>query len=174
VFAFLARAGTGWSTAIPNHNPLDVIGNIERLLDGEEMQPMAPWYRGFQGTIEQVSEDKFAVSGCIEKLNTTTVRINELPVGTWTNTYTELLTKLAEGKQIERFTNLSTDTAVCFEVKLSRKKLREVEEAVGGLHKFFKVQSSISTGKCSCSCRWRCRCCHIAVLHLHQDIRCSP
>ena len=36
--------GTGWSTMIPNYNPLDIISNIERLLGGMEMEPMTPWY----------------------------------------------------------------------------------------------------------------------------------
>ncbi|KDD76869.1 subunit A of DNA gyrase/topoisomerase IV, partial [Helicosporidium sp. ATCC 50920] len=45
--------GTGWSTFIPNHNPRDVVDNVRRLLDGQPMEPMAPWYRGFRGTIEE-------------------------------------------------------------------------------------------------------------------------
>ena len=112
------------------------------------MNPMIPWYKGFRGNIDQVGENKFAVQGCIEKVNTTTLRITELPVGVWTNTYMEMLTKLVEGKQIESFNNLSTDTAVCFEVKVTRKMMCNIEEEVG-LHKFFKLQSSISTGKCT-------------------------
>ena len=109
---------------------------------------MTPWYRGFCGTIDHVGKQKFAVQGCIEKVNTTTLRVTELPIGVWTNTYMEMLTKLTEAKQIERFKNLSTDTSVCFEVKVTRKMMAEIEEGVG-LHKFFKLQSSISTGECT-------------------------
>jgi hypothetical protein len=47
--------GTGWSTSIPNFNPRDLVANLRRLLDGEQPQPMKPWYRGFKGTIEEVS-----------------------------------------------------------------------------------------------------------------------
>ena len=61
--------GTGWSTSIPNYNAPDVIENIRRLLDGDEMNPMIPWYKGFRGSIDQVGENKFAVQGCIEKVN---------------------------------------------------------------------------------------------------------
>lgn len=35
--------GTGWSTTVPNYNPRDVIGNLKRLLNGEEQQAMHPW-----------------------------------------------------------------------------------------------------------------------------------
>lgn len=139
-------SGTGWSTSIPNYSPFDVIENIRRLLNGDEMNPMIPWYKGFRGTIDKVGERKFAVQGCIEKVNTTTLRITELPVGVWTNAYMEILTKFMESKQIETFKNLSTDTKVCFEVKVTRKMMSKIEEDVG-LHKFFKLQSSISTSK---------------------------
>ena len=29
--------GTGWSTNIPGFNPVDIVNNIKRLLNGEEM-----------------------------------------------------------------------------------------------------------------------------------------
>jgi DNA topoisomerase-2 len=109
---------------------------------------MIPWYRGFRGSIEQVAEERFAVKGCIEKVNTTTLRITELPIGLWTNTYMDILTKLLEAKQIESFKNLSTDTAVCCEVKVTRKMMQTLEADVS-FHKFFKLQTSISTGKCT-------------------------
>lgn len=109
---------------------------------------MTPWYRGFRGSIDQVTEERFAVQGCIEKVNTTTLMITELPIGLWTNAYMDILTKLMEAKQIESFKNLSTDTAVCCEVKVTRKMMGEIEDGVG-FHKFFKLQSSISTGKCT-------------------------
>lgn len=40
--------GTGWSSYIPNFNPADIVANLRRKLDGEDMQPMHPWYRGFK------------------------------------------------------------------------------------------------------------------------------
>lgn len=47
--------GTGWSTSVPNYNPRDVVANIRRLLADEPMEPMHPWYRSFNGTIEEVA-----------------------------------------------------------------------------------------------------------------------
>ena len=119
--------GTGWSTSIPNYNPYDVIANVTRLLDGEDMQAMSPWYRDFRGSIDALNENRFLVRGCIKKLNTTTLRITELPIGMWTNTYTAVLTKYADNKLIESFTNVSTDTDVCFEVKVTRKAMQHAE-----------------------------------------------
>lgn len=45
--------GTGWSTYIPNYNPRDIVANLRRLLAGEEVVPMQPWYNGFKGTIQE-------------------------------------------------------------------------------------------------------------------------
>ena len=139
--------GTGWSTSIPNYNPNDVIANINRLLDGEDMQAMSPWYRDFHGSIHPMplNENRFHVRGCVEKLNTTTLRITELPIGVWTNTYTTTLTQYADDKMIESFTNVSTDTGVCFEVKVTRKVMQHAEEI--GLEKYFKLESFLSTSE---------------------------
>ena len=46
--------GTGWSTSIPNYNPRDIVANLRRLLAGEPLGPMHPWYKGFKGAIVNV------------------------------------------------------------------------------------------------------------------------
>lgn len=46
--------GTGWSTSIPNYNPQEIVANLRRLLKGEDTKPMAPWYKGFTGAIDEV------------------------------------------------------------------------------------------------------------------------
>ena len=46
--------GTGWSTFIPNYSPRDLVANVRRLLDGEELVPMQPWYHGFTGEVTEV------------------------------------------------------------------------------------------------------------------------
>jgi DNA topoisomerase-2 len=40
--------GTGWSTAIPNFNPVEIVDNLKRMMNGEEPLRMAPWFRGFR------------------------------------------------------------------------------------------------------------------------------
>lgn len=87
--------GTGWSTYVPNYNPRDIVANIRRLLNGEPMQPMDPWYKGFRGTIEKTATKEagasYTVSGIIEEIDATNVRIAELPVRRWTQDYKEFL-----------------------------------------------------------------------------------
>ena len=53
--------GTGWSTNIPQFNPLDIINNIKCLMNGEPVIPMNPWYRGFRGNIIRLGDNKWLV-----------------------------------------------------------------------------------------------------------------
>ena len=45
--------GTGWSTFIPCHNPRDIVENLKRMMKGDELRPMYPWFKGYLGTIEE-------------------------------------------------------------------------------------------------------------------------
>lgn len=44
--------GTGHSTFIPNHNPLEIISWIRNKIRGTELPNLTPWYRDYTGTIE--------------------------------------------------------------------------------------------------------------------------
>ncbi|KAF7456067.1 putative DNA topoisomerase 2 [Cryptosporidium felis] len=48
--------GTGWSSSVPNYNPKDIIANLKRVLRGEIMQPMTPWYKSFKGSIVPIRQ----------------------------------------------------------------------------------------------------------------------
>lgn len=56
-------------------------------MNGEELVPMIPWWRGFKGEIKSSAKHKYDVFGVVKKLNDTTVEITELPVHKWTQTY---------------------------------------------------------------------------------------
>lgn len=47
--------GTGWSTSIPQHCPIEVINAVSAALKGmteDQLPRIDPWYAGFTGTIE--------------------------------------------------------------------------------------------------------------------------
>ena len=48
--------GTGWSTGIPNFNPQDIVDNLYRLMRGEELQQIHPWYRSFEVSVYYESQ----------------------------------------------------------------------------------------------------------------------
>ncbi|KAJ6385281.1 hypothetical protein OIU77_028466 [Salix suchowensis] len=151
--------GTGWSTFIPNYNPRDVVANIRRLLNGEMMEPMNPWYRGFKGTIEKGASKEggctsYTVNGVINEVNETTLRITELPVRRWTDDYKAFLNSVTEGIRDENgnlpkdpfvkdFRKYGDDAAVDFEVLLSEENMLVAKQE--GLLKKFKLTTTIST-----------------------------
>ncbi|KAF8016195.1 hypothetical protein BT93_H1646 [Corymbia citriodora subsp. variegata] len=146
--------GTGWSSYIPNYNPRDIIANLRRLLNGEMMEPMDPWYRGFRGTIEKTATKEagisYTVCGIIEEVNDTTLRITELPVRRWTQDYREFLESLSTGEKdkakdpfVKEFRQYSDDVTVHFEVTLSDENMMIAKQE--GLLKKFKLTSTIST-----------------------------
>ena len=80
--------GTGWSTFIPNYNPLDCINNVRRMIKGLEPREMTPWYRGFTGRIfYDAAKKNFAVHGVYEIIDDNTIVITELPLRRWTQDY---------------------------------------------------------------------------------------
>ncbi|TNN65299.1 DNA topoisomerase 2-alpha [Liparis tanakae] len=115
--------GTAWASKIPNYDVREIVGNIHRMLNGDEPLPMLPSYKGFKGTIEQVMDNQFINTGEVAIIDSTTIEISELPVKTWTQEY-------------------HTDTTVRFIVKMTPEKLSEAEAA--GLHKVFKLQQTVT------------------------------
>jgi DNA topoisomerase-2 len=83
--------GTGWSSAIPTYNPSEIVANIRRKMEGKELLPMHPWFRGFKGTVQDLGAGRYNTCGIACMTSDDTVEIFELPVRTWTNTYVEQL-----------------------------------------------------------------------------------
>ncbi|KAL6562734.1 hypothetical protein OROGR_003741 [Orobanche gracilis] len=147
--------GTGWSSYIPNYNPRDIVANVRRMLNDEEMVPMDPWYRGFTGVIEKSQKTvkeigmNYTACGIIEEVDETTLRISELPIRRWTQDYKEFLDSISQGNDkakdpfIDRFTQHSDHSTVEILVHLPVKNLIAAKKE--GFLKKFKLTTSINT-----------------------------
>ncbi|KAI8328206.1 DNA topoisomerase [Chlamydoabsidia padenii] len=146
--------GTGWSTTIPNYNPKDVVANLKRLMEGEEMVPMTPWYRGFKGTIEPAGPIKYNVNGIANIDEKGHIKVTELPVRYWTENFKKHLGLLREPKEkkmefkIEDYSDNSTDSTVDFTIEVDGDNLQKIED--NGLLKSFKLTASLSTNNIVC------------------------
>lgn len=143
--------GTGWSTNIPSYNPVDIVENLRRLMAGEEMTPMLPWWKGFKGTIRKVGDHKYDVTGIARKINDTTVEITELPIHKWTQTYkAELEAMIGEKGDgvIKDYKEHHDNVNVHFVVTMTAKDLEKAEQQ--GLIEFFKLTSKVNTGNMIC------------------------
>jgi DNA topoisomerase-2 len=96
--------GTGWSTSIPCHNPMDCVQWLRNRINGEETEYFKPWYRGFIGEIDverdvrddggSINDIEMITTGVFEEVRKNEVEITELPIGTWTDPYDEWLDEL--------------------------------------------------------------------------------
>ncbi|KIJ08620.1 hypothetical protein PAXINDRAFT_88607 [Paxillus involutus ATCC 200175] len=143
--------GTGWSTTIPSYNPADIVANLRRLMAGEDVVPMLPWWRGFKGAIKKVGDHKYDVTGLVHKTNDTTVEITELPIHKWTQTYkAELEAMIGEKGDgvIKDYKEHHDNVNIHFVITMAAKDLEKAEEQ--GLIEFFKLTSKVNTSNMMC------------------------
>jgi DNA topoisomerase-2 len=153
--------GTGFSTDIMSYNPLQIIRYLNAKLNSTLFQEQfVPYYEGFQGTIEKIGDSRFLIKGKYEKVATDKIRITELPVGLWTETFKEHLEELIdpglnkEGKKIvpviKDYDDMSKDTTVDFTITFQKGKLEEFEttqldNGCNGVEKLFKLTTTNTT-----------------------------
>lgn len=135
--------GTGWSTNIPSFNPVDIVDNIRRMMNGQELFEMTPWFKGWQGELEKVSSEKYKVLGRIEQVDDDTVEITEIPIKTWTNTVKEfLLAGLGNDKPWIKDMEEQHAMYIRFVVRLLKEEMDKSLRM--GLLERFKLVSSLS------------------------------
>ncbi|KAK9367018.1 DNA topoisomerase [Lipomyces kononenkoae] len=138
--------GTGWSTSIPNYNPVDIVNNIRRMMNNAELIPMDPWYRNWHGTMERIAPDKYKVSGVVRPVDANTVEITELPIRQWTATMKEFLLAGMTGTEKNRpwIKDMTEQHAmdIKFVVQLSDEEMRQALSE--GLLNKFKLSNTIS------------------------------
>ena len=142
-------------------------------MNGEEVVPMIPWWRGFKGEIKSSAKHKYDVFGVVKKLNDTTVEITELPIHKWTQNYKAELEQMIagdkEGKEgiikvtsyfpldsfflidflkLKDYKEHHDNLNVHFIVTMSAKDMEKAEAQ--GLLEFFKLTSKINTSNMIC------------------------
>ncbi|KAK2749405.1 DNA topoisomerase 2 [Myotisia sp. PD_48] len=138
--------GTGWSTSIPNYNPEDIVANLNRLMDGKDMEPMNPWFRGFTGEVV-ASGDRYKFSGVIKQTGDFEVEITELPIRTWTQDFKDKLEDIIKGEKgpafVKDYKDYNNHTQVHFIIQMDEKFMKNCLDE--GLEEKFKLSKFIST-----------------------------
>ena len=158
----ISGIGTGFSCNIEPYNPKQLIQYLRNKLTNIPTTDIdfIPYYEGFKGRVSRLSENKYLVQGCYEKINDDTIRITELPVGTWTMPYTTFLESLMDGAALDKagkkipptikdFTSVSTEVIVDFTVIFPKGKLQELEASIdangcNGIMKTLKLFTTVS------------------------------
>jgi len=135
--------GTGWSTFVPKFNIDDLITYIDNKLKNKRKNiELHPFYNSFKGEI--ILDDdglSYTSKGVINRVNTTTLTITELPIGVWNDNYYSFLDKLIDDRIIKVFSKNCTDTDVNITVRMTRESLEELSD--DDLINIFKLTSKI-------------------------------
>jgi len=139
--------GTGWSTDLPNYNPLQIIENLRLFLQKKKMKPMKPWYRGFSGAIESIGKGQYYSWGKFYETDNG-YEITELPIRRWTQDYKEFLHSMLPGAEAKAKLSCQdvreyhTERKVHFSVKMAAEQVTKAKEA--GVEHSFKLWSTIN------------------------------
>ena len=160
--------GTGFSTDIMCHNPIQIINYLEGKLEKISTTDLKtlliePYYKNFKGKIYPCDETrkKYVIKGCYEMLGSDKIRVTELPIGTWTQDYKEFLESLIDNKSakgktksgddyIKDFNDMSTDLNVEFEITfytgiLTKLISQKHDYGIEGIEKYLKLYTTQST-----------------------------
>ncbi|KAK8255374.1 DNA topoisomerase II [Phyllosticta capitalensis] len=143
--------GTGWSSSIPNYNPMEIVKNLKRRMAGsskEDMDRMMPWFRGWKGTIEDVGGDRYKFTGIIKQTGELEVEITELPIRVWTQDFKDKLEGIIKAEKIPSFikdyNEYHTLQKVSFVIKMADAK--NMQQAIEmGLEERFKLYKNLAT-----------------------------
>jgi len=132
--------GTGFSTKIPPHDPELIVKNLFNMMDNKPFEKMIPWFRGFRGCIEfkginDYGLEQYVNKGTYKIIDDTTLLIDELPIGKWTDDYKTFLESLLYDKVNDKntnkqclvdFSNNSTEKIVRYTLKFKKEDLQQL------------------------------------------------
>jgi DNA topoisomerase-2 len=156
--------GTGYSTNIPQFDPSELINickiicnvikmsgavakteedleTINDTINILEISDITPYYLGFKGTIIKAEKNSYISKGVYRWIDDSTVEITELPIGTWTEDYKEMLENMITNglNNLKYIENHYTSKNVKFILHFNTSVKATIE---GNFDTLFKLQSS--------------------------------
>lgn len=133
----------GFACEILPYNVADIIENVKLALTRKPLKPMTPYFEGFKGTITPNGEpNRWVMTGKYKKVNSTTIEIYELPVGTSRDSYVEHLNKLEDKGTIRSYED-HCKKDFKFIIYMTRKDLAKMEKNKR-VETVFKLQKKLS------------------------------
>jgi hypothetical protein len=95
----ISGIGTGFSCDVPSYDPKAIIAYLKAKLYSSPLpvSSFVPYYEGFKGSVTKTSGDRWLIKGVYERVGEDSLRITELPIGTWTMSYITMLEGLLDG-----------------------------------------------------------------------------
>lgn len=111
--------GTGYATTILCYNPNEVIKAVNDVLNKKTITKLIPWFNNFRGTVVK-DANQVVIEGAYDIVDANTIRITELPVGTYQDDYKELLNDLEDAGFIKSYIDSSTEHSFDFLLNVPR------------------------------------------------------
>ncbi len=101
----------GFATNILNRNPKDVIDACLSVLTNKKMKTLSPWLSEFTGSFTRNPQNPntWKISGSYQVVNSTTVKVTEIPPSFTYERYEEWLNSLVEKRIITNYEDNSSD-----------------------------------------------------------------
>lgn len=133
--------GTGHSVKILNRDPSNIKTYIQKKLDGVNLQDktieklLMPSYTGWSGSVVRIDEGKYELHGKLEIINTTTIKVTELPIGYGVDKFKSILVGLFDEGKVRDYDNNSTEQSFDFTIKVPREVTSLPKDKLMGMFK---------------------------------------
>lgn len=119
----------GFASNILNRDIKEIIESCKKVILDKKIKEVSPSLNNFKGTFIQDTENnkKWYIRGCFEKVNTTTIKITELPPSMTYEKYEEVLDKLVENKDIVSYEDNCKDN-IDYTIKFTRSDLEKLDD----------------------------------------------
>jgi len=131
----------GFASNILNRDVKEIIESCQRLLVGKNITTIKPHLNGFLGDYIQDVENpkRWIIRGKFQRVNTSTIKITELPPSLTYEKYEEILDKLVENKDIVSYDDNCKDN-INYTIKFTRTDLEKLDD--DKLIKLLKLEES--------------------------------
>ncbi len=153
--------GTGFSYEGLQYNVIKIIDYlINKINKSNKVIDITPYYEGYKGTINKLSDTKFIFRGKYKCIGYNKISVTELPIGMWTDTFKELLESLMDKSKdkngnkkvpiIKKYIDSCTDTLIDFTIVFNGNNLtnlisKKYDNGITGLDKTLKLYTTKST-----------------------------
>lgn len=121
--------GTGYATKIPNHSVKSVIAGLRALLKGEDPAPLIPHWVGYTGETFYGDDGRVNIVGKFERLNATTIKITEVPVGFYSKSYEiKFILPLYKSGMVTEYSNDTSEDGWDITVTFKRGELSKLTD----------------------------------------------
>lgn len=131
----------GFASNILNRDVKEIIEACQKILTDKTISSIKPHLNNFNGTYLQDTENpkRWIIRGKFQKINTSTVKITELPPSLTYEKYEEILDKLVENKDIVSYDDNCKDN-IDYTIKFTRADLEKLDD--DKLIKLLKLEES--------------------------------